>query len=154
MPTDYLILHIVYAISFILLAYIPRDRFREASIAFLFHQFITWFLGLLVVELRLLEYPVREFSDTLRTSFVYEFLAFPMIGVFYCLYFPINKSGWAKFLYTSAFATGLTIPEIFINKYTNLVEYHHWGWYVTWGSISTTLYLLGIFYRWYFRLES
>lgn len=152
MQTEYLFLYGVYGFCFILLAYVPRHRWREASIAFLFQQFVTWFLGLLVVELRLIEYPVRELAHVTRSSFVFEFLALPIVSIFFCLYFPGNRGAWAKFLYTSFFSTILTIPEIMIEKYTDLIHYHKWEWYTTWLSIAATLYLAEIFYCWYFRL--
>lgn len=152
MQIDHLILYIVYGICFILLAYVPRQKWREASIAFLFQQFVTWFLGLLVVELRLIDYPIRELAHVTRSSFVFEFLAFPIVGIFFCLYFPVSRGGWAKFLYTSLFSTTLTIPEVLLEKYTDLIHYHKWEWYITWLSLSATLYLAWIFYCWYFQL--
>lgn len=152
MQIEPLILYISYSICFILLAYIPKDKWREASITFVFHQFTTWFLGLLVVELRLIEYPVRVLADVTRSSFLFEFLAFPVVGIFYCIYFPVGGAVWKKFLYTCVFVTALTIPEITLEKYTDVIHYIKWEWYITWISVFTTLYLLGLFHRWFFRI--
>jgi hypothetical protein len=154
MMKDYMILYIVYACTFISLAFIPKDKQREASIAFSFQQFVTWFLGLVVVELDLIEYPVRELADVNGSSFLFEFLVYPVIGIYFCLYYPLKSPNWKKVIYISSFSTAITIPEIIVENYTNLIRYIHWDWYVTWTSVYATLYLLWFFYKWYFKLQS
>lgn len=150
---EHMILYIVYACTFISLAYIPKNKWREASIAYFFQQCTTWFLGLLTVELDLLEYPVREFANINETSFLFEFLFYPIVGSFFCIYYPRNKSMGKKILYTSAFCTSLTIPEVIVESYTNLINYLKWEWYITWLSLYITLKILWIFYKWFFQLN-
>lgn len=152
MNLDVLILYVIYATTIISIAFVPKNKRREASIAFLFQQFVSWFLGLFAVELNLIEYPIREFSRINGTSFLFEFLVYPMIGVFYCMYFPFNSTRWKKIIYTGAFSTSITIAEVIIEKYTDLAHYINWEWYWSWGSIFATLYLLSRFYKWYFKL--
>lgn len=153
MTIQHMILYILYACSFISLNFIPKSKWREASIIFLSQQLITWFLGLLIVELHFIEYPIRELSKVNRSSFVYEFLLFPLVSVFFCIYFPTTKAKWYKLLYISAFCTGISVPEVTFEKYTNLIHYIHWGWYFTWLSTFSTLVLVYIFYKWYFKLK-
>jgi len=154
MKVDQLIIYILYACTFISLAFIPKDKLRDASIIFLFQQAVTWFAGILAVGLNLLEYPVRELAKVNGTSFLYEFLIFPVISIFFCFYYPRNSKRWKKILYTSAFSTGLTIPEVIIEQYTNLIKYLRWEWYDTWISVYATLFLAWVFYNWYFKLNS
>lgn len=112
MKIEQTILYALYACTFISLAFRPKDKLKHASIIFLYQQFVTWFLGLLVVELYLIEYPVRELANINETSFLFEFLAFPIISIFFCLYYPQKSNAWRKFLYTSAFCTEITIAEV------------------------------------------
>lgn len=154
MKIDQLILYILYSCTFISLAFIPKDKLRDASIIFLFQQFVTWFAGILAVGFNLLEYPVRELAKVNGTSFLYEFFQYPVITVFFCLFYPKTNSFWKKSLYISAYSTGLTLPEVIIEKYTNLISYIHWHWYYTWASVYATLFLAWIFYKWYFRLNN
>ncbi|MEH7381304.1 CBO0543 family protein [Bacillus sp. JJ1533] len=153
MKLEHMILYIIYGCTFISLAYIPKSKWREASIAFLFQQTITWSLGLITVEFHLLEYPDRELSSINGTSFLFEFLCYPVISIFFCIHYPRTKPIWKKFIYISGFCSVLTLLEVIIEKYTNLIHYLHWDWYVSWLSIYATLYLLWVFYCWYFRLE-
>ncbi|WP_442919983.1 CBO0543 family protein [Metabacillus sp. B2-18] len=153
MKIEHTILYVIYACAFISFAFIPKNKWRQASIIFLFQQFITWFLGLLVVELHLIEYPIRELSSVSKSSFLFEFLIFPIISIFFCLYYPDTRSLWIKFLYSSAYCTGITIPETIFERYTQLINYLKWDWYFTWLSIYATLLLSWYFYKWYFKLN-
>ncbi|WP_246944853.1 CBO0543 family protein [Bacillus pinisoli] len=154
MNIEYLMLYVIYSITFISLAFIPKNKWKEASIIFLFQQFITWVLGLLAVELCLIEYPVRELAEVNRTSFLFEFLTYPIISIFFCLYYPQKRSRWSKFTNISTFCTAIVIPEILFERYTNLISYIKWEWYISWLSIYVTLYGSWVFYRWYFKLAS
>jgi hypothetical protein len=154
MNIEHTILYSYYAAAFISLRFIPRDKWREASIIFLGQQFFTWFSGLLVVELQLIEYPVRELADVHKTSFLFEFLAFPIISIFYCIYYPQAAGAWRKFLYTSAFCSVLTLLEIIFEQYTLLISYIKWDWYVTWISVYAALLLSHWFYKWFFKINA
>jgi len=63
MNWDFWILVAAWGLTIIILIrYIPKDKLREAQLIFLSKQFITWFIGILVVEFRLIEYPARVFT--------------------------------------------------------------------------------------------
>ncbi|WP_310186715.1 CBO0543 family protein [Bacillus sp. 3255] len=68
-----------------------RNKIREAFVIFSFKQMLTWFLGFLVVEYKLLEYPVREFPYAARNSFTFEYFIYPAICCVFNLKFPEGK---------------------------------------------------------------
>lgn len=152
MKIEHLFLYVIYACTFISLAFIPIKKLKEASIIFLFQQCISWFLGLLVVEMHLIEYPIREFSQVNRTSMLFEFFVYPIISIYFCIYYPYKKNSFLKLLYTGIFCTVITIAEVLFEKYTDLISYLKWEWYVSWLSIFATLILAWKFYQWYFKL--
>ncbi|MFC6232319.1 hypothetical protein ACFQI7_31520 [Paenibacillus allorhizosphaerae] len=49
--------------------------------------------------------------------------------------------------------SGLSLPEHFIEKYTHLIQYHHWHWYYTCISLCATLWLSRLFYTLFFRIK-
>jgi hypothetical protein len=151
MKIEFTILYTVWAIALFLILAVPKNLRREASVATLIQQCITWFLGLLAVEWNLIEYPYREFASVNETSFTYEFFAFPVVSSYYVLFYPKNKKWLQGLGYTALFTTVLTIPEVVFEKYTNLINYLHWHWYFTWISVFLTLYLLLALYRWFFK---
>ncbi|MCT2535349.1 hypothetical protein NC661_19355 [Aquibacillus koreensis] len=153
MNLEHMILYSVYACTFISFAFIPKNKIREASVIYLFQLFVSWFLGLLVVELDLIEYPIRELARVNGTSFLFEFLVYPIITVYYSIYYPRIASKWKGILYTGLFATGITIPEIIVERYTDIIRYLHWHWSISWLSIYLTLSLSWLFYKWYFKID-
>ena len=151
MRLEWWILLGVWILTIGLLFLIPKNKIRLAVTAFLFAQAITWIFGLLVVEYGLLSYPFRCFADVNRASFTYEFFAYPAVSGVFNVFYPSMSSKVIKFLYYGAYCTALTIPEVIIEKYTDLLEYHHWTWYWTWISLFLTFMITRGFCTWFFR---
>jgi hypothetical protein len=151
MNIELTILYSIWSVTIFLLILIPKDRRKEASIAFLYQHFITWFIGLLVVEWHLIEYPVRLLASVNKTSFTFEFFVYPVISSFFALYYPNNRSLLIRLFYIAIFTSSLIIPEVIIEKYTDLLKYIHWEWYYSWLSVFFTLSLLRFFMKWFFK---
>ena len=154
MNRDYILIAIGFIITIILLVkFIPKNKFREAIVAFLFKQLITWILGLSVVELRLIEYPVRLYPYATKSSFAFEYFIYPSFCAIFNVHYPEKKSALGRFMYYFYYCTAITISEVFIEKYTNILKYIHWTWYITWSTLFITFYITRIFYVWFFKLK-
>ncbi|MDL4842521.1 CBO0543 family protein [Aquibacillus rhizosphaerae] len=151
MIVEWKILIFVWTLTVALLFIIPKDKKRLALVAFLFKQVITLLIGLVVVEFNLISYPVRLFSEVNRASFTYEFLVYPVICSVFIVFYPNYRSYLYKLGYYFAFCTALTVPEIFLEKYTDLINYIHWSWYWTWITLFITFMLSRQFCVWFFR---
>lgn len=151
MRLEWWILLGVWILTIGLLFLIPKNKIRLAVTAFLFNQAITWIFGLLVVEYGLLSYPVRLFADVNRASFTYEFFAYPSVSAIFNVFYPQTNSMIKKFLYYSTYCTALTVPEVLIEKYTDLLEYHQWTWYWTWITLFLTFLITRWFCMWFFK---
>jgi hypothetical protein len=155
MSIEIIVLITVWLLTILgILRWVPIERVREAWVIFFFKQFMTWILGLTVVEAGWISYPVREFEKASHTSFSFEFFIYPAICVIFNLHYPKNKSlakriGWFLF-----FPTWMTILELLIEKNTDLIEYIHWAWYWTWLTLFITFIFSMLFYRWYFKIKS
>lgn len=154
MMLDWIVLFSIWAVTLLLLIiYTPRKKIREAHVVFLFKQVMTWFLGLLVVELGWIEYPVRLFQAATQSSFTFEYFVYPAVCVLFNLRFPEHKSRWRKVVWFLFFPTWMTILESLIEQHTNLVHYIHWTWYWTWISLFIVFYISRKYYLWFFRKE-
>lgn len=136
-----------------LIKFIPKDKIREAHVVFLFKQIITWLLGLTAVELHLIEYPVRIFTYANKTSFSFEYFIYPAICAIFCVNYPKDKGAMSKVKYYLWFSTILTGLEILVERYTDILEYIHWTWYITWISFLITFYISRKYYEWFFKLS-
>jgi len=89
---NFILYFVLIVFLLILWKFIPPDKRRNAQVAFLSKQFLTWFSGLVVSNLGLIEYPVRFFPSVSKTSFSFEFVAYPVICAFFNVYYPEAKA--------------------------------------------------------------
>jgi hypothetical protein len=150
MKMEWWLLFSVYLTATGILFFIPKNRIRLAAVAFLSQQVITFLIGLVVVEMGLLEYPVRLFASINRTSFTFEFYAFPVICAAFNVWYPNRRSTLIQWGYYAGFCSVLTIVEVMIEKYTKLITYIHWEWYITWVTIFLALFFARLFCVWFF----
>ncbi|MEH7120972.1 CBO0543 family protein [Neobacillus vireti] len=130
---------------------VPKSKIREATLSLFFMQSLTWILSGIIVELKLIAYPVRFFSYAFRTSFTFEYIIFPVISVVFNLYYPRKGTLLNKISYTIAYPTVLIIGEVIVEKFTDNIEYLHWNWFFSWISMLVTLNIVYSFYKWFFR---
>ena len=138
--------------TLLLLLFVPKDKIRKAIIIILFHQTMTWPIGIAVVELNLIQYPVRLFEYAVKISFTFEYFIYPVIAVLFVLYYPRDRGRITNCLYYIAYSSTLTIIEIIFERYTLLIKYVHWHWYWTWSSIIITLFITRKFYLWFHQI--
>jgi len=153
MRIEAVILIIAWLITIIgLIIFVPKNKIREAFVIFLFKQVITWIFGLLVVELGLIVYPVRSFAHATWTNFDFEYMIYPATCVIFNLYYPVGKKGFRQFMHYVIYCSAITIIEIFIERYTDILDYIHWNWFVTWITLFITFYISRKFYLWFFKI--
>ncbi|MBM7602573.1 hypothetical protein JOC75_000543 [Metabacillus crassostreae] len=133
--------------------FIPYKKADKASFIFFMSQFFTWILGLSVVELGWLEYPVREFAEVNKTSLLFEYVVFPITTIFFILHYPRKKTLKIRSGYYFTIISFFTIIEYLLEKYTMVIEYHSWDWYWTWISLFSLFYIEMVIYKWFFKLK-
>lgn len=147
------ILWSVVLLSFISICLIPKEKYRQASFIFLFAQFPAWIFGLIVVEVGWIEYPVRLLVKANRTSIIFEYLVLPIICIFFNIYYPSGQGFYKKIKYFLAILGVFTLLEYFTEKYTALIHYVHWEWYLTFVTMAIFFYFVRSVYKWFFKLE-
>jgi hypothetical protein len=95
-------------------------------------------------------YPVHEFGEANHTSFTFEYIAYPAVAVYYCIYYPYGGALLRRSLYMLAYPTGITLVEVPLEWYTEVIDYTGWHWYYTWASIMMTLLVTQWFHLWFF----
>ena len=152
MSIDTMIIIAAWIVTVILLVlFIPKERIREALVIFHGKQVITWVFGLTVVQLKLIEYPVRLFSYANKTSFTFEFLSYPAICAIFSINYPVGKSNLRKFMHYFSYVSTITAFEVVVEKYTNIITYINWTWYVTWITLFITFMISRKYYLWFFK---
>lgn len=151
MNTEQILLIAASVISILSLLFVPKANRLQAQFVFLFIQFPTWLLGLVAVESRLLEYPVHELSRANSTSFVFEYLILPIYCIHFNARYPHYATSLIKALYYLGASLALTGIEVLVEKYTDILEYTGWHWYITFFSVLFLLWLSRIMTLWFFK---
>lgn len=87
------LLYFVWFVTILsLFFFIPKNKIRLAWVAFLFKQVLTWPLGLFVVNMGWIQYPIRFFENANYASFTFEFFIYPVMCIYLNVYFPSEKS--------------------------------------------------------------
>ncbi|SHL03608.1 CBO0543 family protein [Desulforamulus aeronauticus] len=133
--------------------------FRDWVTVFFFKSFLDLLGGSYVVEDYLIEYPVRLFPKEYDTSLLFEIWVFPVLCILYNQV-TRNRGIWPIIYYAFLFSAGITVIEVPLEIYTDLIEYLNWHWYTTFFTLAIAFLLsrafLG-FFRWgchYFSLRS
>jgi hypothetical protein len=129
--------------------FVPKSKYRKAFLSLFIMQSFTWPLGFLIVELKLISYPIRFFEFATTASFTFEYFLFPVVSALFNINYPKRSSFLKVLTYTSVIVSILTINEVLLEVYTDNIEYLNWDWYWSWVSMFT---LLHISYRVFNRL--
>lgn len=133
------------------LIFIPRNKFFQAQFIFSFVQLPTWFLGILTVQLGLIEYPFRELRTVNRTSFIFEYLVLPIMCIHFYAHFPKNSSALVKCMYYFGIMLMFTVIEYFVERNTFILTYT--GWHLSWTFLSVCIifWISNKITEWFFR---
>jgi hypothetical protein len=108
MSFEGMILNTAVVVSLLSLAFTPKNKLLQMQFIILFVQLPTWLLGLSAVELGLIEYPYREVASVNRTSFIFEYLALPVVCVHLNNHYPWQASTLVKAAYFAGISLLLT----------------------------------------------
>lgn len=138
-------------ITLLLLIFAVNWRyFRDWVTVFFFKSFLDLIGGSYVVEAHLIKYPVRFFSSLYDTSLLFEIWVFPVLCILYNQA-TRERGMWPIIYYAFLFSAGITVIEVSLEVYTELIEYINWHWYTTFFSLTVAFLIsrafLG-FFRW------
>lgn len=126
------------------------DKPRESLFLFLLSQAVTWPITILIALAGWGESPVRLFPKATDSNFVIAFVFLPAAFVAYYWHYPQSKGRPFQIAYTLAFAGGVSLAHVAVQKYTNLMVYIDFSGYKLWLMTIVAYYLQRIYSDWYF----
>ena len=151
LSAEYIITITSSVVALILLIFAVDWRyFRDWIVVFLYKSVLDFFWGSSVVEMHLLEYPVRLLPRNFDTSILFELWVFPVLCV---LYNQVTRERglWQIIYYAILFSAGMTAIEYPLELYTDLIKYIKWSWFTTFYTLTLTFLssrAFIAFYRW------
>lgn len=140
-------------ITIVSIFYIPKEKIRLAFAAFSAFQAVTWLYDVILVQLKVVEYPVRIFVKSTSINFLPEFLVYPAVFAWFILLYP-RKPGLLRRCAHYIFFISLPIWFIyFITKYTELERFTTgltlWQFIRMYASFFTLFVLCRFYLKWF-----
>jgi hypothetical protein len=132
---DRIILWSMFIIGMVLLIFsLRKPLIKDTILVFIMKAYFSSFIGVIVVEEKMVEYPVRFLSKYFDASILFEYFLYPIMCVYF--YQTTYHSSYAGIVLQCALYTAaLTIIEVLCEKYTDLITYHTWTWMHSFISI-------------------
>lgn len=151
MSVDFLVILLMWVGAILSSLFLtPKNCHRRLLFATILCQTFTWLNSLILVKLGLLSFPAREFPHASELPFTLKYLFYPLICGFYIIYQP-KKNKYYPLLYQLLWVSSLTILEVLMEKYTNLIKYIDFTWYWSWIDIFCLFTITNIIYKWFFH---
>lgn len=151
MTLERLVLIIIWIASILaIILFIPKNKRREAVLSFLACQAITWVNSMLHVKYGLLEFPVREFPKATDLLFTSEYMMYPLMCSFYFIHEPGSRK-LLRLFYLAGCISCLTVIDIIISTFTNLIKYTNYSWYWTWIDFFLIFAITNVYCKWFFK---
>lgn len=137
-----------------IVVFVPVRKRREFAFAFLMCQTQTWLITLVHVKYGLLDFPVREFQYATDLLLATEYVYYPVLCAFTVI-FELKKGGIPVLIGWTALAVSfLTVQDVLLESYTNLLSYTNYDWYWTWLVFFVEFIIVRQLSRWFFRIRA
>ncbi|WP_078544541.1 CBO0543 family protein [Litchfieldia alkalitelluris] len=126
---DYYILIALLLLGiFLFIVALRKGPIIHSLLIFFMTAYASTFVGVIVVEEKMLKYPITLFGQYFDSSMLFEYLLFPIVNIFF--HQTTIKSKMDRLIIQTAMYSGvLTSIEVLFEKYTDLIEYMTWTWF-------------------------
>ncbi|WP_453995843.1 CBO0543 family protein [Bacillus nitroreducens] len=151
MQKEFVILLILWMIGIIgFFALIVRKDVRRGILAFLLFQAVIWFFDMFVFKYGLLYAPVREFPEAHEFPLTIVYFFHPLLFSIFYVYKRLNFN----FIYFSIWISSITLFDVVIEHYTDLLEFRSMTWYGLWVYFGFLYYASNICCDWFYKDKS
>lgn len=152
MQLDHLILLAMWLFGFVgLILFIPRKDRRRGFFAFLMFQAIIWLCDMPSFQFGLLSAPVREFPKATDLAVTINYFFYPVLFSIFYVHKRVNCSLSTQFTYFLIWTSTITLFDIVIERYTDLLEYGLLPMYGMWIYIVFLFFVSQVCCNWFFK---
>jgi hypothetical protein len=136
-------------IGFIL--FVPHGKRREGYLAFLMFQAFIWACDIPSFTYGLLSAPFREFPKATNLCITINYFFYPVLFSIYYVHRRVKSNRWSKIISFFIWTSTVTLFDIVIEKYTDLLEYGTITWYGMWMYIVFLYYVSEVCCDWFYK---
>ncbi|WP_462412805.1 CBO0543 family protein [Neobacillus sp. Marseille-QA0830] len=131
--------------------FIPRKDRRKGILALLMFQAIIWTCDMPAFTYGLLSAPVRLFPKASNLTITINYFFYPVLFSIYYVHKKAAGSLWYRFVYFLVWVTIITLYDIALERYTDLIEYGRLTWYGMWIYIALLFYVSQVCCNWFYK---
>ncbi|WP_449536500.1 CBO0543 family protein [Ferdinandcohnia sp. Marseille-Q9671] len=152
MMMEHLILIAMWLFGFVaLILFIPRKDRRKAALAFLMFQGIIWLCDMPSLTYGFLRAPVRFFPKATDLPLTIDYFFYPALFSIFYIHRKVNSNPLARISYFLVWISIITLFDIVIERYTDLLEYGLITWYGMWVYIWFLFYVSQVCCDWFYK---
>jgi hypothetical protein len=152
MLMERLILVAMWLFGFVVfILFIPRKDRRKGFLAFLMFQAIIWLCDMPSFQYGLISAPVREFPKATDLPLTIDYFFYPVLFSIFYVHKRVQGSLWSRITYFFVWISVITLFDIVIERYTELLEYEFLKWYGMWIYIGFLFYVSQVCCNWFFK---
>jgi hypothetical protein len=134
-----------------MILFIPKNQRRKGIFAFLLFQAVIWLSDMPAFSYNLLSAPVRVFPKATDLPLTINYFFYPALFAIYYVNRRKKVSLWSKFIYLFVWIAVITLYDIILEKYTDLLEYGLLTWYGMWIYIGLLFIVSHVCCNWYYK---
>lgn len=152
MLMERLILVAMWLFGFVgLFLFIPQKDRRKGFLAFLMFQAVIWLCDIPAFKYDLLRAPVRELPKATDLPLTIDYFFYPVLFAIYYVHRSSKGNLWSRITYFFVWVSVISLFDILIERYTDLLEYEFLKWYGMWMYIVFLFYVSQVCCNWFFK---
>jgi uncharacterized membrane protein len=152
MRMEHLILLAMWLFGFVgFILFIPRKDRRKGLLAFLMFQAIIWLCDMPAFQIRLLSAPVRELPKATDLPLTIDYFFYPVLFAIFYVHKSVKGSLLSRSTFFFVWTSAITLFDIVIERYTDLLKYELLPWYGMWFYIVFLFYVSQVCCNWFYK---
>ncbi|RTR30033.1 hypothetical protein EKG37_14130 [Robertmurraya yapensis] len=131
--------------------FIPRKDQRKGILAFLVLQAIIWLCDMITFAFGWQSAPVRLLPKATDMPLTLDYFFYPVLFAIYYVNKKSKGSLWPRFIYFFVWISVLSLFDIVIEKYTDLLEYELLKRNLMWIYFGFLFYVSHFCCNWFFK---
>ncbi|MFZ7946083.1 CBO0543 family protein [Neobacillus sp. 19] len=152
MRMEFYILIAIWLFTIIaLILFIPRKDRRRGFLAFLMFQAVIWLCDMPSFKLGLLSAPVRELPKATDLPLTIDYFFYPSLFAIFYVHRRVKGSLAFRLTYFFVWISVITLIDIVLERYTDLLEYERITYSGMWIYIVFLFYVSQACCNWFFK---
>ncbi len=152
MLMEYLILVAMWLFGFVgFILFIPHKERRKGFLAFFMFQAIIWLCDMPSFQFGLLSAPVRLLPKATDIPLTINYFFYPVLFSIFYVNKRVKGSLWFRITYFFVWVSVITLFDVVIERYTDLLEYGLLSWWGMWIYIWFLFYVSQFCCNWFFK---